>query len=81
MRYHYSRYLHAFERFGGAAHRCKYDGQAAVARWEGGQPIYNPQFLAFAAHYEFRPIALRGNPNARPNVERSSKTGSSRAAW
>lgn len=61
----------AFQRFQGAAHRCKYDGQAAVARWEGGQPIYNPQFLAFAAHYEFRLIALRGNPNVRPNIERS----------
>jgi len=61
----------AFERFGGVAERCKYDGQAAVARWEGNQPIYNPRFLAFCAHYEMRPWALRGNPNLRPNVERS----------
>ena len=62
----------AFEHLQGAASSCKYDGQKAVVlRWEGRQPIYNPQFLAFAAHYEFRPIALRGNPNARPNVERS----------
>jgi transposase len=62
----------AFERFEGAASNCKYDGQKAVViRWEGQQPIYSPQFLAFAAHYEFRPIALRGNPNFRPNVERS----------
>lgn len=61
----------AFERFGGCAERCKYDGQAAVARWEGHQPIYNPQFLAFCAHYEMRPWALRGNPNLRPRVERS----------
>lgn len=62
----------AFDYFQGAASRCKYDGQKAVVlRWEGQQPIYNPRFLAFAAHYEFRPIALRGNPNARPNVERS----------
>jgi hypothetical protein len=61
-----------FEHFAGVASSCKYDGQKAVVlRWEGRQPIYNPQFLAFAAHYEFRPIALRGNPNARPNVERS----------
>ena len=59
-----------FERFGGAAECCKYDGQAAVARWEGSQPIYNPRFLAFCAHYEMRPWALRGNPNLRPNVER-----------
>jgi transposase len=61
----------AFQRFGGAAERCKYDGQKAVViRWEGKQPIYNPRFLAFCAHYEIRPWAQRGNPNLRPNVER-----------
>lgn len=62
----------AFERFGGVAECCKYDGQKAVViRWEGSQPIYNPRFVAFCAHYEMRPWALRGNPNVRPNVERS----------
>ena len=62
----------AFERFGGLAERCKYDGQKAVViRWEGNQPIYNPRFLAFCAHYEMRPWSRRGNPNLRPNVERS----------
>jgi len=61
----------AFERFDGLAETCKYDGQAAVARWEGNQPIYTPRFLAFCAHYEMRPWAIRGNPNLRPNVERS----------
>ena len=61
----------AFARFGGCAERCKYDGQSAVARWEGSQPIYNPLFLAFCAHYEMRPWALRGDPNRRPRVERS----------
>lgn len=61
----------AFERFNGCAERCKYDGQAAVARWEGNQPIYNPLFLAFCAHYEMRPWAIRGSPNLRPRVERS----------
>jgi transposase len=61
----------AFQRFGGCAECCKYDGQAAVAQWEGNQPIYNPRFLAFCAHYEMRPWALRGNPNLRPRVERS----------
>ena len=60
----------AFERFGGVAACCKYDGQAVVARWEGNQPLYNPRFLAFCAHYEMRPWAQRGNPNRRPNVER-----------
>jgi transposase len=61
----------AFDRFQGCAERCKYDGQKAVARWEGDQPIYNPQFLAFCAHYEMRPWAMRGDPNRRPRVERS----------
>lgn len=61
-----------FERFGGCAETCKYDGQKAVAiRWEGSQPIYNPRFLAFCIHYEMRPWAIRGNPNLRPRVERS----------
>jgi hypothetical protein len=62
----------AFNRFGGAAQRCTYDSQKPVVlRWEGTQPIYNPRFLAFAAHYEFRPRAVRGLPNAKPRVERS----------
>jgi transposase len=61
----------AFDRFEGCAHGCTYDGQKLVAlRWEGAQPIYNPRFLAFAAHYEFRPRAVRGDPNAKPRVER-----------
>jgi transposase len=62
----------AFGRFGGCAHRCTYDSQKpVVSRWEGNQPIYNPRFLAFAAHYEFRPRAVRGDPNAKPRVERA----------
>jgi len=62
----------AFDRFGGLAQRCTYDSQkAVVSRWEGTQPIYNPRFLAFAAHYEFRPRAVRGDPNAKPRVERA----------
>jgi len=65
-------HVEAFQRFGGVAERCKYDGQKAVViRWEGNQPIYNPRFLAFCAHYEMRPWSRRGNPNLRPNVERS----------
>jgi transposase len=65
-------HVHAFTRFDGCAHVCTYDGQKnVVLRWEGSQPIYNPRFLAFAAHYEFRPRAVRGDPNAKPRVERS----------
>ena len=65
-------HVRAFGRFQGAAEQCTYDSQKAVVlRWEGVQPIYNPRFLAFTAHYEFRPRAVRGEPNAKPRVERS----------
>lgn len=65
-------HLAAFARFEGAAQACKYDNQKAVVLgWEGRQPIYNPRFLAFATHYEFRPAACRpGHPNDKPRVER-----------
>lgn len=64
---------HAFARFKGAARQCKYDSQKPVVlRWEGNQPIYNPRFLAFSSHYEFRPLAVRrGHPNDKPRTERS----------
>jgi transposase len=62
----------AFARFGGCAAACKYDSQKPVVlRWEGHQPIYNPRFLAFAAHYGIQPQAVRGQPNAKPRTERS----------
>lgn len=66
-------HVHAFERFEGAARRCKYDGQKAVVlRWEGPQPIYNLRFIDFATHYEFQPVACRPrSPNEKPRVERS----------
>ena len=53
-------HVHAFERFAGAARRCKYDNQKPVVlRWEGSQPIYNPRFIDFATYYEFSPVACR----------------------
>lgn len=63
----------AFARFDGCAHECKYDSQKPVVlRWECNQPIYNPRFLAFSSHYEFRPLAVRrGHPNDKPRTERS----------
>jgi transposase len=62
-----------FARFGGAATVCKYDSQKPVVLgWEGDQPIYNPRFVAFATHYEFRPEACRiRHPNDKPRTERS----------
>lgn len=63
----------SFARLAGLAEKCKYDSQKPVVlRWEGQQPIYNPRMLAFAAHYGFRPVAVRrGHPNDKPRVERS----------
>lgn len=63
----------AFARLEGCAQQCKYDSQKPVVlRWEGQQPIYNPRFLAFSSHYEFRPLAVRRrHPNDKPRVERS----------
>lgn len=64
-------HVKAFERFDGCARRCLYDSQKAVVlRWEGRQPIFNPRFLAFAAHHEFQVEAVRGDPNAKARVER-----------
>ena len=65
-------HVRTFGRFEGCAQACIYDSQKPVVlRWEGNQAIYNPRFLAFAAHYEFRVTAVRGNPNAKPRVERN----------
>jgi transposase len=65
-------HIEAFHRFDGFAESCKYDSQKPVVlRWEGAQAIYNPRYLAFATHYGIRPCAVRGNPNAKPRVERS----------
>jgi transposase len=66
-------HVKSFDRFAGVAEACKYDCQKAVVLgWEGKQAIYNPRFLAFATHYEFRPEACRpGHPNDKPTVERS----------
>ncbi len=66
-------HVHAFERFEGAARRCKYDSQKPVVlRWEGDQPIYNLRFIDFATYYEFSPVACRRrHPNDKPRVERS----------
>lgn len=62
----------AFKRFDGLAEGCIYDSQKPVVlRWEGPQPIYNPRYLAFAAHYGMQPRAVRGEPNAKPHVERN----------
>lgn len=61
-----------FEYLEGVLAEILYDNQKAVVdRWEAGQPIYNPRFLAFATHYGFRPRALPPRtPQWKGKVER-----------
>lgn len=65
-------HVRAFEHLGGAATVCLYDNMKVVVQyWDGGQPIYNTRFIAFAAHYGFRPWACRRRrPKTKGKVER-----------
>lgn len=65
-------HVRAFEHLGGVAATCLYDNMKTVVdRWEGGEPIYNVRFLAFAAHYGFRPLACwPRRPQTKGKVER-----------
>ena len=62
----------AFQYMNGVAATCLYDNmKTVVARYEDGEPIYNTRFLAFAAHYGFRPVACRPRrPQTKGKVER-----------
>jgi len=64
-------HVRAFEHLGGAATVCLYDSMKVVVQyWDGEQPIYNTRFLAFAAHYGFRPWACRRRrPQTKGKVE------------
>ena len=45
--------------------------KTVVDRWEGGEPLYNTRFLAFATHYGFRPHACwPRRPQTKGKVER-----------
>ena len=65
-------HVQAFSAFGGLARTLLYDNLKSVVLERVGEAIrFNPQFLAFAAHYRFepRPVAVaRGNQKGR--VER-----------
>jgi transposase len=65
-------HVRAFEHLGGVAATCLYDNQkAVVTKWEDDAPLFNTQFLAFATHYGFRPIACRPlRPQTKGKVER-----------
>ena len=62
----------AFEHLGGVAVSRLYDNMKVVlSRYEDGEPVYSPRFLAFATRYGFRPIACRvRRPQAKGKVER-----------
>ena len=65
-------HIRAFEHMGGVAATCLYDNMKVVVRGhDGDEPVYNPRFLAFAAHYGFRPVACRvRRPQTKGKVER-----------
>ncbi len=65
-------HIRAFEHLGGVAATCLYDNMKTVVdRWEGGEPLYNTRFLAFATHYGFRPRACwPRRPQTKGKVER-----------
>jgi transposase len=65
-------HIQAFEHLGGAAATCLYDNmKVVVSGYDGEEPIYNPRFLGFAAHYGFRPVACRPHrPQTKGKVER-----------
>ena len=65
------RHQDAFAYFNGVPKTCLYDGEKTVMlRWEAGQPIYNPAFVAFITHYHCRPVAcLPGRAETKGKVE------------
>jgi transposase len=65
-------HIRAFTHLGGVAATCLYDNmKVVVSGYDGDEPVYNPRFLGFAAHYGFRPIACRvRRPQTKGKVER-----------
>jgi transposase len=65
-------HIRAFEHLEGVAATCLYDNmKVVVSGYDGDEPVYNPRFLAFAAHYGFRPVACRvRRPQTKGKVER-----------
>jgi transposase len=65
-------HIRAFEHLGGVAAECLYDNmKVVVSGYDDDEPVYNPRFLAFAAHYGFRPVACRPRrPQTKGKVER-----------
>jgi len=54
------RHQDAFNYFKGVPEKCLYDGEKTVIlRWEAGQPVFNPRFIAFITHYHCKPVGCR----------------------
>jgi transposase len=66
------RHVDAFEYFHGVTRSILYDNdKAIVLRWEGGEPIFNPAFIAFITHYQCRPVACHPRrPQTKGKIER-----------
>jgi transposase len=66
-------HVRAFQHLEGVAACCLYDNmKVVVQRWQDGYPVYNTRFLAFAAHYGYRPVACRPRrPETKGKVERA----------
>jgi transposase len=64
--------INAFIYFDGVPLEIKSDNQKnCVERWEDGRPIFNRNFLGFANHYQFKPLAIRpGKPSENLKIER-----------
>ena len=66
-------HVRAFEYLGGVAATCLYDNmKVVVTGYDGDEPVYNTRFLAFAAHYGFRPIACRPRRSCTKGKDRAS---------
>ena len=65
-------HIRAFEHLCGVAATCLYDNmKVVVSGYDSDEPVYNSRFLAFAAHYGFRPVACRvRRPQTKGKVER-----------
>ena len=65
-------HIRAFAHLGGVAATCLYDNmKVVVSGYDGDEPVYNPRFLAFAAHYGFRPVACGvRRPQTKGKVEK-----------
>lgn len=66
------RHQDAFDHFGGVPATCLYDGEKTVIlRWEAGQPVFNPAFVAFITHYRCRPVGCRpGRAQTKGKIEK-----------